>query len=78
MRTLIVVALSLMVSACGLFGGGAKPDPGNPLAISSCPESLPPLSDESFGGTVKKLIEVTSIYFKCRTAAVGTAGSASK
>jgi hypothetical protein len=65
---LLLMAVMLSGSACN----PTQPDPGNPVAVSSCPERLPPLVDDTFGATVNKLVEVTGIYFKCRTAAVGT------
>jgi len=61
--------LCLMLTACSV---PVKLDVGNPVAVSSCPERLSPLVDDTFGATVNKLVEVTGIYFKCRTAAVGT------
>lgn len=66
MRALILV---LLLSGCGLIG--SKPDTGNPLAVSSCPESLPALTDPGFGATVTKLVEVAGIYHKCRAAVIG-------
>ena len=55
--------------------GPVRPDPGNPVAVAACPEKLPGLVDDSFGATVNKLVEVSGIYFKCRTAAVGAASA---
>jgi len=60
--------LCLMLTACSV---PVKLDAGNPVAVSSCPERLPPLVDDTFGATVNKLVEVTGIYHKCRAAAVG-------
>lgn len=68
MRALV---LCLLLSGCGWFGGGVKPEAGNPVAVASCPEKLPALVGDTFGDTAAKLIEVAGIYFKCRTAAVG-------
>lgn len=42
---------------------GAKP-----LVIASCPQ-LAPLSDDTFGATASKLVEVAGIYYQCRAAA---------
>lgn len=69
-----VALLCLLLSGCGFFGGGSKPDPGNPVAIASCPKSLPAQTGDNFGDTVNKLIEISGIYFKCRAAAVGAEG----
>lgn len=67
----IVVVLCLMLTACSV---PVKLDAGNPVAVSSCPAVLPPLTDDTFGATVTKLTEVSGIYFKCRAAAVGSEG----
>ena len=68
MKAIAILLLPLVLAGCP---GNIKPDPGNPVAVSSCPERLPPLVDDSFGATVGKLVEVSGIYFKCRAAAVG-------
>lgn len=39
------------------------------MVIALCPE-LTPLSDDSFGATTIKLVEVASIYRTCREAAL--------
>lgn len=44
----------------------AGPDP---LVVALCPE-LTPLTDDTFGGTTMKLLEVAGIYHECRTAAL--------
>ena len=61
--------LCLLLAGCTTTGD--KLDPGNPVAIASCPEVLPALVDPTFGATANKLTEVAGIYFKCRAAAVG-------
>lgn len=66
------LAVLLVLTLPGCFGTGTKPDPGNPVAVTACPETLPALVDPSFGATVGKLVEVSGIYFKCRKAAIGT------
>jgi hypothetical protein len=53
-----------------------RPSPGaqpNPLIVANCPE-LTPLTDDSFGATTLKLIEVSGIYYRCREAALSTGG----
>lgn len=45
----------------------------SPLLTANCPE-LVPLSDDSFGATTLKLIEVAGQYYKCRAAALAHAG----
>lgn len=62
------VLLCLLLAGCSV---PVKLDAGNPIAVSSCPERLPPLVDDTFGGTVSRLVEVSGIYYKCRAAAVG-------
>lgn len=39
------------------------------MAVALCPE-LTPLSDDSFGATTTKLVEVAGIYRTCREAAL--------
>lgn len=68
MKAVAILLLPLLLAGCP---GNVKPDPGNPVAVASCPDRLPALTDDTFGGTVAKLIEVAGIYFKCRTSAVG-------
>ena len=41
----------------------------SPLVIASCP-ALSPLTDDSFGATVLKLIEVANQYRDCAAAAL--------
>ena len=45
-----------------------QPLPANPLLVASCPP-LQPLTDDSFGATTAKLVEVAGQYNKCRAAA---------
>jgi hypothetical protein len=61
-----------MLSATILLQGCASPttrSPAvNPLVIASCPP-LTPLTDDTFGATTSKLVEVSGIYYQCRAAA---------
>lgn len=41
----------------------------DPLVVASCPK-LAPLSDDSFGATTAKLVEVSVQYNECRAAAL--------
>jgi hypothetical protein len=41
--------------------------------VAACPP-LTALSDETFGATTEKLIEVVGLYRQCRAAALGAAG----
>lgn len=70
MRTVLLLLLAVLLS--GSACDPVRPDPGNPLAVANCPESLPLIADDTFGGTVTKAIEWAGIYHKCRAAAVGT------
>jgi hypothetical protein len=57
-----------MLAGCSVL---MKPwqDKPNPLLIASCPP-LTPLTDDSFGATTLKLIEVAGQYHECRCAAL--------
>lgn len=46
------------------------PDKPDPLVIQNCPQ-LVALTDDTFGATTLKLIEVAAQYHKCRAAALG-------
>ena len=46
------------------------PDKPDPLVIQNCPP-LVALTDDTFGATTLKLIEVAAQYHKCRAAALG-------
>lgn len=45
----------------------------SPLVTASCP-MLTPLTDDSFGATAAKLVEVAGIYYECRAAALANSG----
>ena len=48
-----------------------KSEDKNPLVLTECPESLPPLKDgATFGDSNLKLIEVAGVYHACRSAAM--------
>jgi hypothetical protein len=63
--TIGIVSMSLM--SCSTLTGPCKT---SPLVLQNCPKELPPLTDNTFGATTMKLIEVSGIYHKCREAAV--------
>lgn len=63
------IIAAIAIAGCGHDQG--KPAAGNPLAIAYCPERLSVLTDDSFGATASKLVEVAGIYHKCRAAAIG-------
>ena len=64
---------ALLIACLALAGctatGGTKGD-NNPLLATECPEQLPELTDNTFGGTTEKLVEVAGIYHRCRRAAL--------
>lgn len=64
----LIACLPLLLVACS---HNPSLNAGNPLITANCPVALPLLTDDTFGGTVSKLVEVTGIYHKCRAAAVG-------
>lgn len=66
---LLAILVAVLIPGCVTTGD--KLDPGNPVAVASCPETLPALTGDTFGDTATKLIEVAGIYFKCRRAAIG-------
>ena len=63
----MLIATTLLAS-CSSLTKPSSQEP-KPLVIASCPE-LTPLSDDTFGATVQKLITVTAQYYECRTAAL--------
>lgn len=46
-----------------------SPAKRNPLVVANCPK-LAPLSDDSFGATTAKLVDVSQQYNECRAAAL--------
>lgn len=70
LRYALILAISMQVAGCGLFGG-KKAEDKNPLIRTECPETLPPLRDgATFGDSNLKIVEVAGIYFACRKAAL--------
>lgn len=56
----------ILLTACG---SSTRPlQHPEPLVIASCPE-LTPLSDNTFGATTAKVVEIAGIYYQCRAAA---------
>ena len=68
MKFLCTVIAVTILPGCGVLTKPSRP-PANPLIAASCPD-LTPLTDDSFGATTLKLIEVAGIYYRCRTAAL--------
>ena len=65
--TLSIVIASCLTMGCALPIKPSTPEPP-PLAVASCP-ILTPLSDDSFGSVLSKLVEVSGIYYACRASA---------
>lgn len=65
--------IGIVVTILLLTGCSTAPlqTPPSPLVVVSCPP-LTPLSDDSFGATTMKLVEVAQQYNKCRKAALQT------
>lgn len=57
----------ILMSACSTSMPPSQVGPSL-LVVASCPP-LTPLSDDSFGATTLKLVEVSGIYYQCRAAA---------
>ena len=68
---LICIVISTQLVGCGMFSKKPAPAQGNPLAVSNCPNELPPLTDDTFGGANKKIVEISEIYFKCALSGTG-------
>ena len=60
--------MMLMGSSCSTTRYAQDVGP-SPLVIASCPE-LTPLTDNTFGATTNKLVEVAGQYYECREAAL--------
>jgi hypothetical protein len=65
----MVIAVTIL-SGCNSLTRRSEPKP-NPLVALSCPH-LTPLTDDSFGATTLKLIEVAGQYYRCREAALSS------
>ena len=62
-----VIAVTTLTGCDSLTRRSKAPDPT--LVRVACPP-LTPLTDDSFGATTIKLIEVAGQYYKCREAAL--------
>ena len=69
-KFLCIGIAATMSAGCSSLTKRSHPEP-NPLLKASCPD-LTPMTDDSFGATTLKLIEVSGIYYRCRSAALGT------
>lgn len=67
LKSLSIGIAAIALSACNWSMTRCDLEP-TPLQVANCPESLGELADDSFGGTTKKLIEVSGVYYRCREA----------
>lgn len=72
-RIIVTGILLLSLSGCGFFTKKPTEDK-NPLLATECPAELQPVSDDSFGATVKAAIGWAQTYHNCRRAALTGAG----
>lgn len=68
-KCLSIAIVAILLASCAPLTTPSKIDP-EPLVIASCPPSLGPLADDSFGATTEKLGQVAGIYHRCRAAAM--------
>lgn len=69
-KSLSIVIASILVTACCSLMPPSKIEP-SPLTVASCPQTLGPLRDDSFGATTEKLAEVAGVYYRCRASVFG-------
>ncbi len=67
----LYIATAVTIPACSTQS--TKPSVDRHLIELACPETFAPLTDDSFGATSVKLIEVLGQYWKCRAAALAKA-----
>lgn len=70
-RSLCIATAGTILTSCGTTSKVSRPQ--CPLVLANCPELVPP-TDDSFGATTLKAIEVNGIYYRCREAAFECAG----
>jgi uncharacterized lipoprotein YajG len=68
-KTLCIAIAALLLAGCAASTRPSPESGPSPLVVSSCPP-LQPLSDDSFGAVVSKLVEVSNTYRECRAAAL--------
>ncbi len=71
-RTLCTLTAATLLSSCSALIPRSPALQQRPLLVVSCP-SLSPLTDDSFGATTIKLVEVSQQYNECRDAALAEA-----
>jgi hypothetical protein len=67
-KSLCTAIVAILLTGCA-SSIKPSPTPKNPLLVASCPP-LTPLTDDSFGATTLKLVEVAGLYHRCREAAL--------
>ena len=68
LKKLCIVTALIPLVGCDCLTRRSMEATPSPLVVASCPE-LTLLSDDSFGATTSKLVEVAGIYYGCRAAA---------
>lgn len=69
-RTLCTLTAVTALTACAPSMPRSVPSSSqSPLVVASCPP-LQPLTDDTFGATTAKLVDVAVQYRKCRAAAL--------
>jgi len=68
-KCLCILSASMILQGCSSLTTRSTPPTVSPLVRANCPE-LVPLTDDSFGATTLKLIEVAGQYYRCRAAAL--------
>lgn len=71
-RSILLVCILTVLSACSTVT--LKDRPLSLLVVVSCPGTLGPLRDKSFGTTTLKLEDVIAQYWECYTAVCGKDG----
>ena len=64
----LAVFSACLAAGCSTSAPLSRTGP-SPLTVASCP-ALTPLTDDSFGATARKLVEVAEQYYACRRAAL--------
>jgi hypothetical protein len=65
-KCLCTLSAATMLAGCKPL---IRPSPHRDLIQVACPQ-LTPLTDDSFGATTLKLVEVAGLYYRCRAAAL--------
>jgi len=69
-KFLSIAIAGILLAACSSLTPPSRIEP-SPLTVASCPETLGPVRDDSFGATTEKLAEVAGVYYRCRASIFG-------